>query len=82
MEKFDSIKDSGDSPSTSDRKDINDQEVVDIVQYIDEHTDNDNDFNQSFVTMIYEHFGWKYVTKEEMSYFINNNPDDGSWVGR
>jgi len=60
---FDSIKDSGESPTNSDMKGMDDQDVMNIMVYCDEHTDNDSDFFEAFTKGVFEHFGWKYLRK-------------------
>ena len=63
---FDSIKDSGESPTNSDMKGMDDQDVMNILVHCDEHTDNDSDFFEAFTKGVFEHFGWTYLHKENI----------------
>jgi hypothetical protein len=63
---FDSIKDSGESPSNSEMKGMDDQDIMNIVVNCDDFTDNDSDFFEAFTKGVFEHFGWTYLHKENI----------------
>jgi hypothetical protein len=63
---FDSIKDSGESPTNSEMNGIDDQDIMNIVVNCDDFTDNDSDFFEAFTKGVFEHFGWTYLHKENI----------------
>ena len=64
---FDSFKEAGkERASTNNREAITDWEVTDIIQFIDEHTESDEDFQKEFTIALFKEFGWKFYTKVEL----------------
>ena len=45
------------------REVIADCEVTDLIQFIDEHTESDEDFQKEFTIALFKEFGWEFYTK-------------------
>jgi hypothetical protein len=75
--KFDSFKEPGkERASTNKREEITDWEVTDLIQFIDEHTDSDEDFHKEFTIALFKEFGWRFYTKVELEVNIPLINDD------
>jgi hypothetical protein len=61
---FDDFKTNGQTATNSNREEIMDWELEDIIQYVDEHTTTDKGFCKLLVMSLFTHFGWKYFPKK------------------
>jgi hypothetical protein len=64
VHEFDDFRTNGQTATNSNRKEITDWELTDLIQFVDEYTTTDEGFCNDLVMSLFAHFGWKYYPKK------------------